>query len=53
VLNVQGKEVYTENFAATTGKNNKNVSLNNLSSGIYIVKLNVEGNAVSRRITLF
>jgi hypothetical protein len=53
VLNVQGTEVYTETFAANSGNNNKNVSLNNLSSGIYIVKMNVDGGAISRRITLF
>jgi hypothetical protein len=53
VFNVQGQEVYTENVNATIGKNTKQVNLNNLSSGIYIVKLFVDGGSVSRRITLY
>lgn len=53
VFNAQGKEVHAETFAANAGNNSKNISLNNLSSGIYIVKMNVDGGSVSRRITLF
>lgn len=53
IFNTQGKEVYAETFAANAGNNNKNVSLKNLSSGIYIVKMNVDGGSISRRVTLF
>jgi hypothetical protein len=54
VFNVQGQEVYSENVVtAKTGKNAVNVRLNDNASGIYIVKLFVDGGAVSRRVTLY
>lgn len=53
VFNMQGKEVYTETFAGKAGLNNKAVQMSNLSQGIYMLKLKADGNAVTKRVTLF
>ncbi len=50
IVNMNGQTVQTENFALVTGTSI--VELNNLSSGIYIVSIEVEGDFITRKISI-
>ncbi|MFT5824340.1 MAG: hypothetical protein ACI8ZM_005607 [Crocinitomix sp.] len=50
IVNMNGQTVQTENFALATGTSI--VELNNLSAGIYIVAIEVEGAVITRKISI-
>ena len=46
IINLVGQVMYT----SATYKDNANVSISNLSKGVYVLKINTEGNSYSKRI---
>lgn len=53
VYDVQGKEMLQQNLDVRAGKNAQLIDMSNAAPGIYIVKLFVDGGAITRRITKF
>lgn len=50
MTDVLGKVIYGQNFTGSTGKNVITLPISGLNSGIYLVKVNVEGNVLSTRL---
>jgi hypothetical protein len=50
MTDVLGKVVYGQNFNGSTGKNIISLPVSRLNSGIYLVKVNVEGNVLTTRL---
>jgi len=50
LFDVMGKVVYKQQLNATAGKNNFNIPLNGLNSGIYMVRVAVDGSALNTRL---
>jgi hypothetical protein len=50
MTDVLGKVVYGQNFNGTTGKNVISLPVSGLNSGIYLVKVNVEGSILTTRL---
>ena len=50
MTDVLGKVVYGQNFNGSTGKNVISLPVSGLNSGIYLVKVNVEGNVLTTRL---
>jgi len=50
MTDVLGKVVYGQNFNGTTGKNIISLPVSGLNSGIYLVKVNVEGSVLTTRL---
>jgi hypothetical protein len=45
-----GKNVFSRTSAASAGKNVFNVPVNSLQDGVYLVKVNVNGSVVTKRL---
>jgi len=50
MTDVLGKVVYGQNFTGSTGKNVITLPVSGLNSGIYLVKVNVEGSVLTTRL---
>jgi hypothetical protein len=50
MTDVLGKVVYGQNFNGSTGKNIISLPVSRLNSGIYLVKVNVEGSVLTTRL---
>lgn len=50
MADVLGKVVYGQNFTGATGKNVITLPVSGLNSGIYLVKVNVEGSVLTTRL---
>jgi hypothetical protein len=50
MTDVLGKVVYGQNFNGSTGKNIISLPVSGLNSGIYLVKVNVEGSVLTTRL---
>lgn len=52
VFNVYGQIVFSDNMGEVNGMQNVEVSTANLESGMYIVNINVNGNILSKRVSV-
>ncbi|MBK7964133.1 MAG: Omp28-related outer membrane protein [Bacteroidetes bacterium] len=50
MFDVLGKNVYSQKFNGFAGKNNFNIPLNGLNSGMYLVRVNVDGSVLTSRL---
>jgi hypothetical protein len=50
MTDVLGKVVYGQNFTGSNGKNIISLPVSRLNSGIYLVKVNVEGSVLTTRL---
>ncbi len=52
IYNIQGQEVYQKQLTNNSGFYNQTLDLNNLSSGIYVVKVNSGNNSITKKLIL-
>ena len=52
VFNVYGQIVFSDNMGEVNGLQNVEVSTADLESGMYIVNINVNGNVLSKRVSV-
>jgi hypothetical protein len=50
LFDVMGKNLFSRTSAASAGKNVFNVPVNSLQDGVYLVKVNVNGSVVTKRL---